>query len=89
MYLTLVSTLQFFIIFNPNPIEQESGLDKGLNDLLCESFYAGYGYWNKRRLCHILNTRRAFLLCVSSFDSSGSQTQRKSGDTGDRNKASL
>ena len=46
MYITLVAILQFFIMFNPEPIEQESGLEKGLNDLLCESFYAGYGYWN-------------------------------------------
>ena len=46
MYITIVAILQFFITFNPGPIEQESGLEKGLIDLLCESFYAGYGYWN-------------------------------------------
>ena len=43
MYITFVAILQFF---NITPIEQELGLEKGLNDLLCESFYAGYGYWN-------------------------------------------
>ena len=41
MYKTIVAILQFFIKFNIRPIEQESGLEKGLNDLLCESFYAG------------------------------------------------
>ena len=46
MYLTIVAILQFFIMFNPEPIEQELGLGKGLNDLLCESFYAGYGFRN-------------------------------------------
>ena len=89
MYITIVDIFHFFIMFNPGPIEQESGLEKSLIDLLCESFFAGYGYWNQRRPCHILNKHRAFLMHVSSGDSSGSQPQRKSGDTGDRNKASL
>ena len=46
MFTTIVAILQFFIMFITGPIEQESGLEDGLNDLLCESFYAGYGYWN-------------------------------------------
>ena len=41
MYITFLAILQFFITFSPGPIEQELGLKKGMNDLLCESFYAG------------------------------------------------
>ena len=51
-------------IFYPGLLEQEPRLEQGLIVLLCESFYACKDSWKQQMLCHILNTRRAFLLCV-------------------------
>ena len=61
---TIAVNPKYINISNPGPYEQKPEQEQSLNVLLCESFYACKECWDLRRLCHMLNKHKAFLLCV-------------------------